>query len=156
MNKGLTVGLILAMWVSGSIASQKLNAFQTNSINEIVAERNGRPFIMVLWSIHCPPCLKELAYLQQYRNKFSKTSLVLVATDDQQYSDTVQQVLNDNHLDRMDNWIFAGSMPERLRFVIDPAWYGELPRSYFYDAAHRRRSHSGVLTEAVLERWLNK
>ncbi len=155
INK-LKVGLILALWISSPVAGQKLKTFQTDSIGEISAERHGQPFIVVLWSVHCPPCLKELTHLQQYRNRFSKSSLVLVATDDQQYSETVQQLLSDNQLDRMDNWIFTGSMPERLRYIIDPAWYGELPRAYFYDAAHQRSAHSGVLTKAVLERWLNK
>jgi hypothetical protein len=28
----------------------------------------------------------------------------------------------------------------------DPGWYGELPRSYFYDAEHNMMSHSGILT----------
>ncbi len=155
INK-LTIGLIVAMWVSGSIAGVTLKAFQTGSIDEISAERNGQPFIVVLWSIHCPPCLRELTHLQQYKNKFSNSSLVLVATDGQQYFDTVQRILSDNQLDQMDNWIFTGPMPERLRYAIDPSWYGELPRSYFYDSAHQRSAHSGVLTRALLEPWLNR
>ncbi|MCP4878609.1 MAG: TlpA family protein disulfide reductase [Gammaproteobacteria bacterium] len=154
INK-LSIGLIVTMWASGSISGVTLNAFQTGSINEISAERNGQSFMVVLWSVHCPPCLRELAHLQQYKNRFSKSSLVLVATDGLQYSDTVQQILYDKQLDQMDNWIFAGPMPERLRFAIDPSWYGELPRTYFYDSAHQRSSHSGALTQSLLKRWLN-
>ncbi len=155
INK-LTVGLVLAMWFSSSIAGAKLKAFRAGSINEISAERNGQSFMVVLWSVDCPPCIKELAHLQQYRNRFSRTSLVLVAIDGQQYSDTAQEILYDNQLDAMDNWIFTGSMPERLRYAIDPAWYGELPRAYFYDQAHQRVAYSGALTQPMLERWLKQ
>ncbi|MCP4978944.1 MAG: TlpA family protein disulfide reductase [Gammaproteobacteria bacterium] len=154
INK-LSIGLIVMMWASGSISGVTLKAFQTGSINEISAERKGQSFMVVLWSVHCPPCLMELVQLQQYKNRFSKSSLVLVATDGLQYSDTVQQILYDKQLDQMDNWIFAGPMPERLRFAIDPSWYGELPRTYFYDSAHQRSSHSGALTQSLLKRWLN-
>ncbi len=155
INK-LTVGLILAMWISSSIADVTLKVFQTDSINEISAERNGQRFIVILWSIDCPPCLKELIHLQQFRNRFSKSNLVLVATDDQRNTDKVQQILNDYQLNQMDNWIFTGSMPERLRYAIDPAWYGELPRAYFYDESHQRVAYSGKLTETVLESWLKQ
>ena len=42
----------------------------------------------------------------------------------------------------------------KLRYGIDPSWFGELPRSYFYDAAHNRLPHSGALNEDHIEAWL--
>ncbi len=157
MIKKLATGfMLLVMWASASGAGESLKAFQVSSIEEITAERNNQSFMVVIWSVNCPPCIKELSNIQEYRNEFSKTSLVLVATDGPQYSETVQQILFDNQLAQMDNWIFTGSMPERLRHAIDPGWYGELPRTYFYDVIHQRVSHSGALTRTMLERWLNK
>ena len=52
--------------------------------------------------------------------------------------------------------MFAEAVPERLRYAIDPAWGGELPRSYLFDAAHRRQAHSGLLDEAQLKDWLKR
>ena len=46
--------------------------------------------------------------------------------------------------------------PEKLRYVIDQDWYGELPRSYYYDADHQRSSHSGTLSQQQLSAWLGK
>jgi hypothetical protein len=44
-------------------------------------------------------------------------------------------------------------------FEIDPKWYGELPRTYFLDAAHQRTGVSGVLSkedyETMFTRILN-
>ena len=110
----------------------------------------------MLWSIDCPPCLKELSQLQQFRHQFSSSGLVLVSTDDAQDANSVQQVLKDFQLEKMDNWIFSESMPERLRYVVDPAWYGELPRAYFYQASHQRKAHSGSLKKITLDKWLEK
>ena len=36
-------------------------------------------------------------------------------------------------LGKVEQWVFADPMPERLRFEIDRRWYGELPRTHFYD-----------------------
>ncbi len=148
--------MFLAMWTSASAASETLKAFQVGSIEEIAADRNNQSFIVVLWSVDCPPCLVELNHIQQYRKSFSKISLVLVATDGPQYAETVEQILYDNKLEQMDNWNFTGSIPERLRYSIDPDWYGELPRTYFYDASHQRIAYSGALTRIMLDRWLNQ
>ncbi len=157
MISKLGTGLVLlAMWASASGASALLKPFQADSIEEITAERNSQPFIVVMWSVNCPPCIDELSHIRQYRSVFSKASLVLVATDGPQYSEAVQNILHDNQLVQMDNWIFTGSMPERLRYAIDPGWYGELPRTYFYDADHQRVAYSGALTRPMLERWINR
>ena len=49
--------------------------------------------------------------------------------------------------------MFADSFAERLRFSIDPNWYGELPRSYFFDESHEFKAHSGIVSEALLAEW---
>ncbi|MFT5164280.1 MAG: hypothetical protein ACI9FJ_002881, partial [Alteromonadaceae bacterium] len=40
------------------------------------------------------------------------------------------------------------------RYAIDPSWYGELPRSYFYDAAGGRTAKSGLVNNETLKKWL--
>ena len=42
------------------------------------------------------------------------------------------------------------------RYAIDPAWRGELPRSYLFDAAHKRAAHSGLMNETQLRDWLKR
>ena len=154
--KALTLGLLLSTWLSSSIAAPALKPFDSESLDQILQQREGQAFVLVLWSIDCPPCIKELAQIQQLREQFSATNLVLVATDDIGYADEVQQLLAAHQLEQMDNWVFANPMPERLRFRIDPSWYGELPRSYFYQASHQRLAHSGRLSNEMLQGWLNK
>ena len=153
--KALTLGFFLATWLSSSIAAPTLKPFDTQSLDEILQHRQGQAFVLMLWSIDCPPCIQELAQIQQLRQQFSSNSLVLVSTDDIGHADEIQRLLTQHQLEHMDNWVFANPMPERLRYRIDPAWYGELPRSYFYQASHQRQPHSGRLTNEMLKGWLD-
>lgn len=53
-------------------------------------------------------------------------------------------------------WAFGDEAPERLRHALDPAWRGELPRSYLIDAEGHREAVSGVLSEATLQAFISK
>ena len=45
---------------------------------------------------------------------------------------------------------------DKLRYSIDPTWYGELPRTYFYDADHQITPLSGKISNSFLDTWLKK
>lgn len=132
----------------------ELHYFEADSLEEIVSSRTSQTFMVVMWSIDCPPCLKELALFRQHRDRLSQQNLVLISTDDLQYVDAIEETLKEFELGFLDNWIFSGSLPERLRYVIDPNWYGELPRTYFYGREGQRKAHSGLVTEQLLNEWL--
>ncbi len=150
------VFLLLGLFIGGPInASQQMKAFETDSLAQITSQRQGQAFLMVLWSVDCPPCFKELALLQRMGAKLNQTNIVLISADDYQQREAAQDVLRDYQLDHLDQWIFSANLPERLRYQIDPGWYGELPRAYFYAPDHQRRAHSGVLDEKTLEAWLD-
>ncbi len=117
------------------------------------AARAGQPFLLVLWSADCPPCIKELAHLRQVRDEAPAMELVLIATDAPEAAAEVKRTLQRFGLEDADNWIFASGFAERLRHRIDPNWYGELPRAYFYDAQHRRVGRSGMLMVEQLQAW---
>ena len=146
--------LMMAMFSTAAIA--ELKPFISNSMDQILAERTAKPFILLLWSIDCAPCMKELQQLQQAQSALSKANLVLISTDGMENHHEAQQVLTEFGLDNNDNWIFSDAMPERLRYRIDPNWFGELPRAYLYDNKHQRISKSGALNQALLEQWLGK
>lgn len=156
MNLKILTGLVLGFLVSVSHADSNIKPFYTNSLNSIIESRTETPFLVILWSVDCPPCMQELSQLQILRDQFSAQSLVLVSTDDALMADEVERVINSFQLDQKDNWIFSASLPERLRYAIDPDWYGELPRAYFYQSPEQRRAHSGSLSQSVLQQWLDE
>lgn len=151
----LTVLLLLSIG-QPAFAAAELRPFLSDSLAQITAAREGRPFLLLLWSLDCPPCLKELAGLKALAREMDGRELVLVSTDGPSNSAAAARVLHDLGLGGLDNWIFADDYSERLRYHVDPDWFGELPRAYFYSADHNRRAHSGVLTPEQLQHWLQQ
>ena len=81
---------------------------------------------------------------------------VLISTDPIEDREWAYDFLQDFGLAERPSWMFADSFEERLRFSIDPNWYGELPRSYFFDADHQMHSHSGIMTRELLLQWFGR
>lgn len=146
--------LVFCLLCSQSLADTDVQPFTATSLAQVQHQFQGRPFILVLWSLHCAPCFAELAMLGRELISQPDLPLVLVSADAHATQEDVQMLLEDYGLQNLPSWQFAGDFPEALRYHIDPDWYGELPRSYFYNAAHERRSHSGQLSRAMLAQWL--
>ena len=130
-----------------------LRPFVGDSLSDIIREREGQPFVLILWSMDCPPCLRELAAIGNL-NAATTRQLVMVSTDDASRSNDIAALLGEHGLLGLENWIFSDPIIERSRYRVDPEWYGELPRAYFYDASHQRKPHSGMIDGAALEAWL--
>lgn len=81
-------------------------------------------------------------------------NLILLATDDASASNQALSILTGNELNNADNWIFADANPQKLRYEIDPQWYGEVPRTYFLDKDHQRVGVSGSVSGETLETML--
>jgi hypothetical protein len=103
--------------------------------------------VVSLWSVDCAPCRVELDMLGQMKKADPDFPLVVISTDSIEMREDAADILDEYQLAGETTWMFADSFVERLRFSIDPGWYGELPRSYFYDAEHNMMAHSGILTE---------
>jgi thiol-disulfide isomerase/thioredoxin len=129
-------------------------SFRSGSLAAIAAAREGKPFMLNLWSINCPPCRGEMDVLAKLVREHPKFDLVLIAADDPGDATKAQAVLAERGLSEVESWVFGEADAQRLRYEIDSGWHGELPRSYFYDAAHNRIAVSGVLKEAQLKAWI--
>lgn len=135
-------------------ARPQLRPFVGGSLEQIQAERAGKPFVLALWSATCTHCPAELKALGQLLKRTPGLEVVLVATDTPAESPQLTRLAAEYGLGRQVQWVFADEQPERLRFQIDRRWYGELPRTYLYDGQHRREAYSGLIPAAQLERWL--
>lgn len=131
-----------------------MRRFVSGSLSTILAAHEREAFLMALWSLDCPPCREELALLGKMHRENPGLRLVLISTDDGSQAETAQEVLHERGLNNVESWIFGEPNAQRLRYEIDAAWYGELPRSYFYGTDHDRVSISGALKPQQLEAWL--
>ena len=154
MRRLLACLLLLA--AAAAQADDGPRPFVRGSMQQILQAHRGQPFILGLWSISCSPCRDELAVLGRVMARHRKLALVLVAADAPGDGPALAKVLRGYRLQRAESWVFAESFTERLRYEIDREWYGELPRSYFFDAQGNAQALSGRLDAAVLEQWVRQ
>jgi len=148
---GLTL-CMLPLLVMAQEIPDHIKAFGTSSFAELKNELSGQPFVVSLWSVDCLPCRVELEMLGELKKQDPSFPLLLISTDSIEKREEALYILEEYALDAIDSWMFADAFIERLRFSIDPSWYGELPRSYFYARDHSFTAHSGILTrEKLLE-----
>lgn len=142
---------------SASIAlADNFREFTAESFEEIKASFEGQEFLLGLWSVDCPPCMVEMEFMAKLVELNPDLAYVLVSTDPIDQRDYSAEFLEDVGLGGKESWMFADSFVERLRFSIDPNWYGELPRSYFFDNNHAMKSHSGIVSEELLQQWFTR
>lgn len=144
--------LFVCLLVVPSVRADEIRPLNTAEFMALKARYAGQPFLVTLWSVDCPPCREELAMLGGLKRQQPDFPLILIATDSIEKRADAAYILEHYGLADIESWMFADAFVERLRHSIDPGWYGELPRSYFYDAAQNFTSHSGVLTRDMLEK----
>ncbi len=150
--KRLLTMLALLFFAAASHAAE-LKPLEQGGFEKIKAERQGKPFILTLWGIHCPYCMEGLRHLSALKKNLPKTDLVVISTDTLEVKKSIASMLADAGLDQHDSWVFGEAAPERLRYEIDRKWRGELPRTYLFDADHRVRAVSGTLAKRDLDDW---
>jgi thiol-disulfide isomerase/thioredoxin len=148
--------LVAALLTVTTVRADNFKAFTSDSFEQIKAAYAGEEFLVGLWSVDCPPCLAELQFMGEVLKLNPDLPYVLISTDPIEDREFALDFLEDFQLADMESWMFADSFVERLRFSIDPGWYGELPRSYFFDASHSVKSHSGIVDKALLHSWFRQ
>lgn len=153
--------LLTAQYAAATDAAQPL---QRGSYARLVQAHAGKPFVVALWSVSCTHCGKDLEIFSRLLRQHPTFRLVLISTDEPEQQDEIAHSLQRYELSisatagagQAESWVFADSYTERLRHEIDPKWYGELPRTYFYDAKGNKRGVSGVLDEREVTDWLRR
>jgi thiol-disulfide isomerase/thioredoxin len=152
-------GLLLVLTLLANTVqaeSSSLKPFTSGSYQQIVTGNAGKAFMLAIWSITCPSCIKDMAVLQAVHKAHPELKIVMLSTDDIAESAEAQKILAGNQLMDIEQWIYAEENTQKLQFEIDPKWYGELPRTYFFDKAGQREAVSGVLSKEEYETRIGK
>lgn len=155
------LALLLYLSAVCAFAAQEVKPFVHGSQQQIISAHAGKPFIISFWSLTCTNCRDDLVLFGKLAKKYRSLDLVLVSTDspeqEQEIMSTLQHYrLGRAGLGRIEPWVFADSYAERLRFEVDPQWYGELPRTYFFDAGGHSTAISGTIDRGQVERWVRE
>ena len=157
--KALALSGQLILWLmlgsaNATEAAESIRPFKSGSMEQVLASREGKPFILVLWSLECQYCPTELKMLRDLKRSHPKLDVVLVATDTVDDIPQLASRAESYGISKFEQWVFAEEVPERLRLEIDGRWYGEVPRTYFYDQKHQREVKMGLVNKTFIEEWL--
>lgn len=140
-----------------SVHADTIKPFASSSRQAIEQSHRSQAFILAFWSLDCLYCLDELSLLADVLRQHTRVKLILVSTDGQSSAKQIQQTLNKIKLPaNVELWQYAESDEEKLRYSIDKQWYGELPRTYYYDSMHQVTAISGKPEQKWLHQWLNR
>ena len=130
--------------------------FDMNTRKVIEKRYIDQPLIISFWSIDCPYCINDLKKLGKALSKNTNVKLITVCVDGKESAKKAERILSQANLPKHEQYQYAEVDEDRLRYNIDPAWYGELPRTYFYDAAHQVTPLSGKISNSFLDKWFKK
>ena len=109
--------------------------------------------IIALWAFDCAYCeqnLQALATLQRAHPE--AIELITVATDSIEQHDAIEARLRNARVEDYRARAYAEASPERINFLLDPNWGGEMPRVLVIRADGSRLGFSGALTPAQLQK----
>jgi hypothetical protein len=146
--KKISLSLAFVFLIFFNIPAQAApSTFISGSYQQILTANANRPFMLVIWSINCSSCLKDMELLSSIHKSRPELKMIMLAADEPSATEQIQQILEKNQLSGIENWAYADDNSQKLQFEIDPKWYGELPRTYFFDKTHQRTGVSGVLSK---------
>ena len=136
-------------------ANVKEFAFNSSVFTQLKQQHLGKNWLIILWSLDCHACFKELALVQKMLRKDKKLAIVLINVDDNQI--LMQERLNvlaKYQLGALQHFYFLEGQAAAGRYMLDPSWYGELPRSYFIAQQGRFFGRSGLIAHSTIKQWL--
>lgn len=138
-------------------ANDALKPFVRGSWKTLRQAHTGQPMVVHFWGLTCGPCLTELPNWTAHLKKRPDLNLVLV--DASPFGDEAGEVraaLTKAGLTKQENWLFADSFEERLRFEIDPKWRGEMPYTLLIGRDGKVEPVTGIMNFGKLDTWLEK
>lgn len=153
---GVTLLLLtpLLVWASGESG---LKPFERGSWQELLSSHKGRPTLVHFWGVTCGPCKVELPQLGEFKKTHPRIDVVTISADlVPNLGPATRSMLQSAGLSSAENWIFNDGFAERLRFEIDPAWQGDIPRTMLIAGSGDITTIEGSAEIADLEKWSNE
>ena len=152
MKLVIKIILICSLFFASNVSAEEMSikSFQKGSLQQILTSYTDQPLLLILWSITCSSCLAEMELIYQIHQQKPTLNIVMLSVDGPEFHQEMMQVINQEKLTTIEHWGFAEDNSPVLRYAIDNRWYGELPRTYFFDSKHNKTGISGALNHKKL------
>jgi hypothetical protein len=149
------VCLLLNTWTALA-ATDNIQLFKPGSYQQILTANANKGFVLAIWSLECSSCIKDMEILAGIHQNRPDLKIIMLSTDEPSASADIQRLLEKYRLTDIENWVFADDNSQKLRYEIDPGWYSEIPRTYFYASNHQREAVSGAMKAEDFHSRFNK
>jgi thiol-disulfide isomerase/thioredoxin len=145
---------ILIASASALGAPPVLKPFERGTWQHVLKDHAGRPTLVHFWGVTCGPCKVELPLLGQFAKEHPEIDVVTISADlVPNLPAATQSMLDKAGLSSTENFIFSDGFVERLRFEIDPAWQGDIPRTLLIARDGTITTIEGSAEAADLAKW---
>jgi thiol-disulfide isomerase/thioredoxin len=145
--------LAAALFGACLAGAAELWEFDARSFVQIREAGATRPLVVAFWSTTCPPSAEDMTLFARLHRAYPDIKVVLVAADAPELRPKVERFLAGHDLAGIETWQFGDEAEERLRYSVDRAWRGELPRAYFCASDGTMIVRSGVPDEKWATDW---
>ena len=153
--------LLTAIFLIASLATvpaaetpSELKPFVRGSWQQMLRSHAGRPTLVHFWGVTCGPCKVELPLLGKFMKDNAEVDVVMISADlVPNLPGAARAMLEKAGLSSAENWLFNDGFVERLRFEIDPAWQGEIPRTLLIARDGTVTTIEGSAEIPDLEKW---
>ena len=156
MRRSLLAATLLAAFLTpaGSETPPQLKSFVRGSWQDVLRSHAGRPTLVHFWGVTCGPCKVELPLLGKFMKDHGEIDVVTISADlVPDLPAATRSMLEKAGLGPAENWIFNDGFVERLRFEIDPAWQGDIPRTILIARNGTATTIEGSAEMQDLENW---
>jgi thiol-disulfide isomerase/thioredoxin len=156
MKRTILSATVLLASLFAVLASEptKLKSFERGSWQKLLRSHAGRPTLVHFWGVTCGPCKVELPELGEFMKQHPSVDVVTIDADLVPNSDAAAlSMLKDAGLSPAENWMFNDGFAERLRYEIDPAWQGDIPRTILISGSGDMAIIEGSTEPAALTKW---
>lgn len=156
MRLAILLAVLLSLAALGRAGAAEPQPFERGSWAKLRTAHAGEPTVIHFWGLTCGPCLVELPHWAKLQASRPDLKLVLIAADPlPQDPERVAATLERAGLGGSESFSFTDRFYERLRYEIDPAWAGELPRTVMIDRDGKATVLPGVADLAQVNAWLD-
>lgn len=137
-------------------AAVELEPFDAGTPAALRAAHQGKPFVLVFWSTTCAPCLEELPHWAELARRHPGIAihLVLVPISGSDEEEQAKRLLEPLVASGVRAAVAGDEVLERTFHAVDPAWRGELPAAWFFDAAHQSERRLGRVEASWVDAWM--
>jgi thiol-disulfide isomerase/thioredoxin len=145
---------LAVLHVASGFGQSKLKSFERGSWQRLLQAHSGHLTLVHFWGVTCGPCKVELPQIGEFMKRNPSVDVITIDADLVPNSDAAAlSMLQGAGLSSAENWMFSDGFAERLRYEVDPAWQGDIPRTILISRKGDVATIEGSAEPSLLQKW---